>query len=255
MAWRSTARPRRIAGGVHSGLAEFGPKGIRVQHFAPGPISIEGTESIAQGYLASLAPARRLGHGRAGDSRSHRSPGLAAARVHVVLPIDGGRSAVYPRARTRDGRPAVRARQSARDAYPGGPRAAAAWPVARSSQVQTRVEMPWPQIRGALRGQLHVGAIQTLAVIEPLALLATFRRAHPGVTIRLSHDAAPVLARAAAAVRRPAGHRLHRRSHRSRRDGDPHRDRPRRPDPRRPAGRPAGQTGQHRTCRSCVARA
>lgn len=53
-------------------------------------------------------------------------------------------------------------------------------------------------IRGALRGQLHVGAIQTLAVIDLPALLATFRRAHPGVTIRLSHDAAPVLARAAA---------------------------------------------------------
>ena len=53
-------------------------------------------------------------------------------------------------------------------------------------------------IRGVLRGQLHVGAIQTLAVIDLAALLAGFRRAHPGVTIRLSHDAAPVLASAAA---------------------------------------------------------
>jgi DNA-binding transcriptional LysR family regulator len=53
-------------------------------------------------------------------------------------------------------------------------------------------------IRGVLRGQLHVGAIQTLAVIDLPALLAGFRRAHPGVTIRLSHDAAPVLASAAA---------------------------------------------------------
>ena len=53
-------------------------------------------------------------------------------------------------------------------------------------------------VRGVLRGQLHVGAIQTLGVIDLPALLAGFRRAHPGVTIRLSHDAAPVLASAAA---------------------------------------------------------
>ena len=53
-------------------------------------------------------------------------------------------------------------------------------------------------VRGVLRGQLHVGAIQTLGVINLPALLAAFRRAHPGVTIRLSHDAAPVLASAAA---------------------------------------------------------
>ena len=53
-------------------------------------------------------------------------------------------------------------------------------------------------IRGVLRGQLHVGAIQTLGVIDLPALLARFRRAHPGVIIRLSHDAASVLAHAAA---------------------------------------------------------
>jgi DNA-binding transcriptional LysR family regulator len=35
-------------------------------------------------------------------------------------------------------------------------------------------------------------------VIDLPALLAGFRRAHPGVTIRLSHDSAPALARAAA---------------------------------------------------------
>ena len=53
-------------------------------------------------------------------------------------------------------------------------------------------------VRGVLRGQLHVGAIHTLGVIDLPALLADFRRAHPGVTIRLSHAAAAVFASAAA---------------------------------------------------------
>ena len=53
-------------------------------------------------------------------------------------------------------------------------------------------------VRGVLRGQLHVGPIQTLGVIDLPALLAGFRRTHPGVTVRLSHDAAPALASVAA---------------------------------------------------------
>jgi DNA-binding transcriptional LysR family regulator len=53
-------------------------------------------------------------------------------------------------------------------------------------------------VRGVLHGQLRVGAIQTLGVVDLAALLARFRRAHPGVTIRLSHGAASGLARAAA---------------------------------------------------------
>ena len=77
--------------------AEFGPRGIRVNAVAPGPVSTEGTEGMreAQGYLASLAPARRLG----------TSEEIAAAIVYlaspqagftngVVLPVDGGRVAV-----------------------------------------------------------------------------------------------------------------------------------------------------------------
>ena len=53
-------------------------------------------------------------------------------------------------------------------------------------------------VRGVLHGELRVGAIQTLGVVDLAALLARFRRAHPGVTIRLSHGAASDLARAAA---------------------------------------------------------
>jgi DNA-binding transcriptional LysR family regulator len=49
-----------------------------------------------------------------------------------------------------------------------------------------------------LSGQLNIGAIQTLGVIDLPALLAHLHRAHPELTIRLSHDAAPVLARATA---------------------------------------------------------
>ena len=53
-------------------------------------------------------------------------------------------------------------------------------------------------VRGVLRGQLHIGSIQTLGVIDLPALLTSFSRAHPDVSIRLTHDAAAALARAAA---------------------------------------------------------
>ena len=107
-------------------------------------------------------------------------------------------------------------------------------------------------VRGVLRGQLHVGAIQTLGVIDLPALLAAFRRAHPGVTIRLSHDAAPVLASAAADAQLDIAFI----------DGPT--------DPARltrveighddlvlavPQGDPLASTGQHRTWRPGVARA
>ena len=51
-------------------------------------------------------------------------------------------------------------------------------------------------VRGVLRGELHVGAIQTLGVVDLAALLTTFRKDHPGVTLRLSWGAAGDLARA-----------------------------------------------------------
>ena len=51
-------------------------------------------------------------------------------------------------------------------------------------------------LRGVLRGQLHVGAIQTLGVVDLAALLTTFRKVHSGVTLRLTWGAAGELARA-----------------------------------------------------------
>lgn len=51
-------------------------------------------------------------------------------------------------------------------------------------------------VSGVLHGSLRVGAIQTLGVIDLPATLAGFRRAHPGVSVRLSHAAAGALGRA-----------------------------------------------------------
>ena len=51
-------------------------------------------------------------------------------------------------------------------------------------------------LRGVLWGQLHVGTIQTLGVVDLAALLTTFHKVHPGVSIRLTWGAAGDLARA-----------------------------------------------------------
>jgi NAD(P)-dependent dehydrogenase (short-subunit alcohol dehydrogenase family) len=77
--------------------AEFGPKGIRVNAVAPGPISTEGTEGMreAQGYLASLAPAGRMGTAQEiAAAIVYLASPEAAFTQGVVLPVDGGRVAV-----------------------------------------------------------------------------------------------------------------------------------------------------------------
>jgi NAD(P)-dependent dehydrogenase (short-subunit alcohol dehydrogenase family) len=77
--------------------AEFGPQGIRVNAVAPGPVSTEGTEGMreAQGYLASLAPAKRLGTPEeVAAAIVYLASPEAAFTQGVVLPVDGGRVAV-----------------------------------------------------------------------------------------------------------------------------------------------------------------
>jgi len=53
-------------------------------------------------------------------------------------------------------------------------------------------------VRGVLHGRLHVGAIQTFGAVDLPAALTEFRRRHPAVTVRFTHDAAGALARAVA---------------------------------------------------------
>lgn len=80
-----------------SWAAEFGPRGVRVNAVAPGPISSEGTEFMREGQrqLASRAPAGRIGTPQevAATIAFLVSPGGAFVQGAVV-PVDGGRVAV-----------------------------------------------------------------------------------------------------------------------------------------------------------------
>jgi DNA-binding transcriptional LysR family regulator len=56
-------------------------------------------------------------------------------------------------------------------------------------------------VRGLLRGTLQVGAEQCIAGVDVPAVLARFRAAHPGVTVRLRHDGSATLVEQVAASR------------------------------------------------------
>jgi DNA-binding transcriptional LysR family regulator len=117
----------------------------------------------------------------------------AAARVHVVqsslsASIGALERELGDKLFARDNR-RVTLTQAGRALLPAARRALAAADEGRDAVAG---------VRGVLHGHLQVGAIQTLGVVDLAALLANFRRAHPGVAIRLSHDSASELARAAA---------------------------------------------------------
>lgn len=48
-------------------------------------------------------------------------------------------------------------------------------------------------VHGLLRGQLTIGAIQTLGRIDLARILVRYHRRHPGVTLRVHHDGVPAL--------------------------------------------------------------
>ncbi|MER6811419.1 LysR substrate-binding domain-containing protein [Spirillospora sp. NPDC000708] len=120
----------------------------------------------------------------------------AAARVHVVQSslsssIGALERELGARLFTRTNR-RVELTEAGRALLPSARRALAAAESGRDAVAG---------VRGLLRGRLTIGAIQMLGVLDLPALLARYRRRHPGVTLRLRHAGAPALARETAAGR------------------------------------------------------
>lgn len=77
--------------------AEYGPRGVRVNAVQPGPTRTEGTAGMGEDLdsLAAQAPAGRLATPREIAEAIAYLADDAASFVHgVVLPVDGGRTAV-----------------------------------------------------------------------------------------------------------------------------------------------------------------
>ncbi|MFC8259660.1 SDR family NAD(P)-dependent oxidoreductase [Streptomyces sp. NPDC057291] len=77
--------------------AEYGPRGVRVNAVQPGPTRTEGTAGMGEDLdaLAAQAPAGRPASPREIAEAIAYLAGDAASFVHgVVLPVDGGRTAV-----------------------------------------------------------------------------------------------------------------------------------------------------------------
>jgi NAD(P)-dependent dehydrogenase (short-subunit alcohol dehydrogenase family) len=77
--------------------AEFGPRGVRVNSVNPGPTHTEGTAAISamQDQLAVLAPAGRAASPEEIAAAITYLVSDDASFVHgVILPVDGGRTAV-----------------------------------------------------------------------------------------------------------------------------------------------------------------
>jgi DNA-binding transcriptional LysR family regulator len=130
---------------------------------------------------------RQLGHFVAVAEELHFT--RAAARVHVVqsslsTSIRSLEHEVGAQLFIRDSR-RVELTQAGRALLPAARQVLAAAEEGRDAVAG---------VSGVLRGPLRVGTIQTLGVIDLPALLTDFSRAHPEVTIRLSHDAASTLA-------------------------------------------------------------
>ncbi|MFI1158060.1 SDR family NAD(P)-dependent oxidoreductase [Streptomyces sioyaensis] len=88
---------RPTAAGHGAWADEYGPRGVRVNAVQPGPTRTEGTAGMGDGAdaLASQAPAGRPASPREIAAAIAYLASDAASFVQgVVLPVDGGRTAV-----------------------------------------------------------------------------------------------------------------------------------------------------------------